>query len=326
MHGGQIWVDSKKDEGSKFFVRLPVERDRFSDETAQFVEGDLSSQDEDKRGLSKYKLHADHSSDALKVLVVEDNVELRIYIYNSLINKYNVRDASNGADALKILSDGWVPDIVVTDLMMPQMDGMELISRLRSDFNTSHIPIILITAKHEDDTHVKAMKYGADGYIGKPFTMELLTARIDNMLERRKMLISGLSSSDAAKTSPMKLDLSPQEIVITDKDELLIKKVMNWLEENVSDADVTVEQLAQYVGMGRTSMYNKIKGLTGKSPVELIQEFRLEKSRYYLRSGQYSVSETSYKVGFSDPGYFSRTFKKHYGITPADYVKQSKNQ
>ena len=140
------------------------------------------------------------------------------------------------------------------------------------------------------------------------------------------MLISGLSSSAAAKTSPMKLDLSPQEIVITDKDELLIKKVMNWLEENVSDADVTVEQLAQYVGMGRTSMYNKIKGLTGKSPVELIQEFRLEKSRYYLRSGQYSVSETSYKVGFSDPGYFSRTFKKHYGITPADYVKQSKNQ
>jgi signal transduction histidine kinase/DNA-binding response OmpR family regulator/streptogramin lyase len=326
MHGGQIWVDSKKDEGSKFFVRLSIERDRFSEETAQFVESDLSAQDEDKRGLSKYKLQADHSSDALKVLVVEDNVELRIYIYNSLINKYNVRDASNGADALKILSDGWVPDIVVTDLMMPQMDGMELISRLRSDFNTSHIPIILITAKHEDDTHVKAMKYGADGYIGKPFTMELLTARIDNMLERRKMLISGLSSSDAAKTSPMKLDLSPQEIVITDKDELLIKKVMNWLEENVSDADVTVEQLAQYVGMGRTSMYNKIKGLTGKSPVELIQEFRLEKSRYYLRSGQYSVSETSYKVGFSDPGYFSRTFKKHYGITPADYVKQSKNQ
>ena len=101
---------------------------------------------------------------------------------------------------------------------------------------------------------------------------------------------------------------------------------MTWLEENVSDADVTVDQLAQYVGMGRTSMYNKVKGLTGKSPVELIQEFRLEKSKYYLRSGQYSVSETSYKVGFSDPGYFSRTFKKRYGITPADYTKQNKNQ
>ena len=117
------------------------------------------------------------------------------------------------------------------------------------------------------------------------------------------------------------MEFSPDEIVITDRDEELIKKVMKWLEENVSDSEVTVDNLAGYVGMGRTSMYNKLKGLTGKSPVELIQEFRLEKATYYLRSGQYSVSETSYKVGFSDPGYFSRTFKKKYGISPADYIK-----
>ena len=112
--------------------------------------------------------------------------------------------------------------------------------------------------------------------------------------------------------------------MITDKDEQLIKKVMQWLEENVSDAEITVDQLAAFVGMGRTSMYNKIKGLTGKSPVELIQEFRMEKATYYLKSGQYSVSETSYKVGFSDPGYFSRSFKKHFGMSPADYMKQNK--
>ena len=121
-----------------------------------------------------------------------------------------------------------------------------------------------------------------------------------------------------------KISLSPQEIVVSDRDELLIQKIMAWLEENLSDASVTVDQLAQYVGMGRTSMYNKIKGLTGKSPVELIQEFRIERSTYYLKSGQYSVSETSYKVGFSDPGYFSRTFKKYFGMTPADYIKQNK--
>ena len=123
-----------------------------------------------------------------------------------------------------------------------------------------------------------------------------------------------------------KIDISPDEIVITDRDEELIKKVMKWLEDNVSDSDVTVDNLASYVGMGRTSMYNKLKGLTGKSPVELIQEFRLEKATYYLKSGQYSVSETSYKVGFSDPGYFSRSFKKHFGLSPADYIKENRQR
>ena len=219
--------------------------------------------------------------------------------------------------------------MIVTDLMMPEMDGIELVNHIRNDFSTSHIPVIMITAKHEDDTQVKAMKYGADGYIAKPFTMELLTARIDNMLDRRKALVARMSlpvgnEGDDKERRSRRIDISPEEIVITDKDEQLIKKVMQWLEENVSDAEITVDQLAAFVGMGRTSMYNKIKGLTGKSPVELIQEFRMEKATYYLKSGQYSVSETSYKVGFSDPGYFSRSFKKHFGMSPADYMKQNK--
>ena len=172
--------------------------------------------------------------------------------------------------------------MIVTDLMMPEMDGIELVNHIRNDFSTSHIPVIMITAKHEDDTQVKAMKYGADGYIAKPFTMELLTARIDNMLDRRTALVARMSSpvdneGDDKERKSRKIDISPEEIVITDKDEQLIKKVMQWLEENVSDAEITVDQLAAFVGMGRTSMYNKVKGLTGKSPVELIQEFRMER-------------------------------------------------
>jgi signal transduction histidine kinase/DNA-binding response OmpR family regulator/streptogramin lyase len=308
MHGGEIWVDSRKGEGSKFFVRLPIDK-----------EGNV----EELYGLSKYKVQPTHPENAMKILVVEDNAELRVYIYNSLAGRYEVRDAANGIEAMNVIRGGWIPDMVVTDLMMPQMDGIELVSCLRSDFGTSHIPILMITAKYEDDSHVKAMKYGADGYILKPFTMELLIARIDNMLERRRQLLSTLSVIAETKATG-KVDICPEEIVITDKDEELIKTVMAWLEANVMDADVTVEQLAQHVGMGRTSMYNKIKGLTGKSPVELIQEFRLEKSKYYLKSGQFSVSETSYKVGFSDPGYFSRTFKKRFGMTPAEFIKQNK--
>lgn len=334
MHGGKIWVESEVGKGSSFYVSLPVERDHFTEETAEFIEADASdtAPAQDSYGLSKYKVKPTYPDGAMKVLVVEDNAELKVYIYNCLINRYEVRDASNGKEALQVIESGWMPDMIVTDLMMPEMDGIELINRIRGDFSTSHIPIIMITAKHENDTHLKAMKYGADGYITKPFTMELLIARMENLLDRRRALISSLSSSDHMEKGQedrhgkhAKVEFSPEEIVITDRDEELIKKVMKWLEENVSDSEVTVDNLASYVGMGRTSMYNKLKGLTGKSPVELIQEYRLENATYYLKSGQYSVSETSYKVGFSDPGYFSRTFKKRFGISPADYIKEHRS-
>ena len=329
MHGGEIWTESTLGVGSKFFVRLPVGREHFSEDSVLFIGSEMEPYSSESHGVSKFKVEPTYPEGALKVLVVEDNAELKVYIYNSLSDRYEVRDASNGKEALNVISSGWIPDMIVTDLMMPEMDGIELVNHIRNDFSTSHIPVIMITAKHEDDTQVKAMKYGADGYIAKPFTMELLTARIDNMLDRRKALVARMSlpmgnEGDDKERRSRRIDISPEEIVITDKDEQLIKKVMQWLEENVSDAEITVDQLAAFVGMGRTSMYNKIKGLTGKSPVELIQEFRMEKATYYLKSGQYSVSETSYKVGFSDPGYFSRSFKKHFGMSPADYMKQNK--
>ena len=185
----------------------------------------------------------------------------------------------------------------------------------------------MITAKHESDTHLQAMKYGADGYIAKPFSMELLSAKMENLLQRRQTLISKITASSQEGGARVALvSISPDEIVITDRDEELIKKVMDWLEANVADPSVTVENLATWLGMSRTSMYNKLKGLTQKSPVEIIQDFRLEKATFYLKSGQFSVSETSYKVGFSDPAYFSRSFKKHFGISPADYMKKYKKQ
>lgn len=325
MHGGRIWVESEKGGGSEFYVRLPIDRDHFSNETAEFIELNSDASEPESYGLSKYRVTPTYPAGAVKVLIVEDNAELRVYMYNNLVNRFEVKDAANGREALQLMSESWMPDMIVTDLMMPEMDGIELINHIRNDFSTSHIPIIMFTAKHESDTHLKAMKYGADGYMAKPFTMELLVARIDNLLDSRRRIIANMASAvteGAGKKA--KVSLAPAEVVITDRDEELIAKVRRWLEENVSDSEITVDQMAAYVGMGRTSMYNKIKGLTGKSPVELIQEFRLEKATYYLRSGQYSVSETSYKVGFSDPGYFSRSFKKHFGISPADYIKEHK--
>ena len=330
MHGGRIWVESSAGKGSCFYVRMPMDRGHFAEGTAEFVEdsGILQDGNSDMAGLGKYRVKPTYAAGAMKVLVVEDNAELKVYIYNSLADKYEVRDASNGVEALQVISSGWIPDMIVTDLMMPQMDGIGLIDRIRADFSTSHIPIVMITARHESATQLKAMRYGADGYIAKPFTMELLTAMMENLIERRRALLSALSatSDNASSSGQGKVSLSPAEVAITDRDKELIDKVMQWLEENISDSGVTVDNLAVYVGMGRTTMYNKLKGLTGKSPVELIQDYRLEKATYYLKSGQMSVSETSYKVGFADPGYFSRSFKKHFGISPADYIKEHKKQ
>lgn len=325
IHGGTIWVDSNGKSGSKFFVRLPLEKEVFADSDVHHINIEESQSEPANYGLSKYKVEPSYHDGAPKILVVEDNAELRIYLYNNLVERYEVKDAANGMEAIQIIENGWLPDMVITDLMMPQMDGMELIDHLRKDFATSHIPIVMITAKHEDDTQLKAMKYGADGYITKPFTMDLLNARIDNLFERRRMLMTMLSENRLSERGG-KVDIAPEEIVITDKDEQLIKKIMDWLESNFSNADVTVDQLAVHVGMGRTSMYNKIKGLTGKSPVEVIQEFRMKKAASYLKSGQFSVSEISYMVGFSDPGYFSRSFKKYWTMSPVDYMKQFKEE
>jgi DNA-binding response OmpR family regulator len=211
------------------------------------------------------------------------------------------------------------PDIVITDLMMPQMDGIELVERIRKDFDISHIPVIMLTAKQTPEDRIMAMKYGADGYITKPFSMELLLARIDNLLTQRKLLFERRSISSAGNLLP---DVAPKDVVVTNRDEEFLKSLMEWLEENIENSELTIDLLAGHLRLGRTTMYNKIKSLTGKSPVELIKEYRLTKSEMLLRTGQFSVSEAAYKVGFSDPGYFSRCFKEQYKSSPVEYLRK----
>ena len=325
LHHGEISVDSRPGEGASFTVKLKLGNAHFGMEQIDFsgagagegkrrddyMVSDVTAADSQRR------VDVAPPKDAQKILLVEDNRELRIFMYNSLIDTYYVVEADDGAEALeKIRSE--MPDIIVTDLMMPRMDGIELIDKVRHDFTMSHIPIVMLTARHSPDDRVKAMEFGADGYITKPFSIELLLARIDNLLTQRRKLFEKFSSQSARNKV---VELAVEDVVVTDRDEEFMKNVMAWLGENVENSELTIDQLASHLGLGRTTMYNKLKSLTGKSPVELIKEYRITKSKLLLRTGQFSVSEVAYKVGFSDPGYFSRCFREQFHMSPAEYLK-----
>ena len=322
LHQGEISVESKLGEGSAFTVKLRLGNAHFGMEQIDFGElqggkkpgymvSDYSSAESERR------TDVVPPEDSQKILLVDDNRELRLFMYNSLIENYRVVEAEDGVEALEVIRRE-MPDIVVTDLMMPNMDGIELIGNIRRDFSISHIPVIMLTAKHSPDERIKAMEYGADGYITKPFSIELLQARIDNLLTQRRTLFEKFSTQSARNKV---VELSPKDVVVTDRDEAFMKNVMAWLGENIENSDLTIDQLATHLGLGRTTMYNKLKGLTGKSPVELIKEYRINKSQLLLRTGQFSVSEVAYKVGFSDPGYFSRCFREQFNMSPAEYLK-----
>lgn len=325
LHHGEISVDSRPGEGASFTVKLKLGNAHFGMEQIDFT-GAGAGKGERRNDYmvsdftaadSQRRMDVAPPKDAQKILLVEDNRELRIFMYNSLIDTYYVVEADDGVEALeKIRSE--MPDIIVTDLMMPRMDGIELIDKVRHDFTMSHIPIVMLTARHSPDDRVKAMEFGADGYITKPFSIELLLARIDNLLTQRRKLFEKFSSQSARNKV---VELAVEDVVVTDRDEEFMKNVMAWLGENIENSELTIDQLASHLGLGRTTMYNKLKSLTGKSPVELIKEYRITKSKLLLRTGQFSVSEVAYKVGFSDPGYFSRCFREQYHMSPAEYLK-----
>ncbi len=313
LHHGSLKVDSKVGVGTTFTTTLRAGNSHFTME--QIVFGDTEPSDKHQTPLIDYKAAPEG---ACRVVLAEDNSEMRAFLYNNLAEHYEVIEAVDGQEALeKILSTH--PDIVITDLMMPRMDGIELVERIRKDFDISHLPVIMLTAKQTPEDRIMAMKYGADGYITKPFSMELLLARIDNLLTQRKLLFERRSISSAGNLLP---EVSPKDVVVTNRDEEFLKNLMEWLEENIENSELTIDLLAGHLRLGRTTMYNKIKSLTGKSPVELIKEYRLTKSEMLLRTGQFSVSEAAYKVGFSDPGYFSRCFKERYKSSPVEYLRK----
>lgn len=319
LHKGHIEVESKVGKGSTFTIHLLLGNSHFSMEQIDFQSaGQVGA---DKPQSERRAAVVNRPKDAKKILLVEDNSEVRAFIYNNLIDTYEVIEAADGVEALERLKED-MPDVVVTDIMMPRMDGIELVDHIRKDFELSHLPVIMLTAKQTPADSILAMKYGADAYITKPFSMEFLQARIDNLLSQRSMLFDKIQTLTAGNRTATTGQVHPKDVVVTNRDEEFLHELMEWIEANIENSDLTIDNLATHLRLGRTTMYNKIKSLTGKSPVELIKEYRVTKSEMLLRTGQFSVSEVAYKVGFSDPGYFSRCFKEQYKSSPVEYLKK----
>lgn len=322
-HAGKIYFESEKGVGSRFVISLLKGTAHFSDEV-EFVK--VKPEDKNKLVEDKINTFTDNNTEnnlpekktQNSVLVVEDDPDLRGFIKTILSDEYMIIEAEDGVEALSKALE-FNPDFIVSDIMMPRMDGIELLQKLRENINTSHIPIVLLTAKTTIENKLEALDYGADDYITKPFSVPYFKARIQNLLEQRKRLQeiyrNRLSSSS-------ELTSEPQPFIITSQDEILMKKAVGVIEENISDSDFTVENLSQEVGMSRSVFFNKVKSLTGLAPLEFIRDIKMKRAAQLLSTGELMVKEVSYMIGISDTKYFGKCFKAKYGVTPQEYKNQ----
>lgn len=256
------------------------------------------------------------TDDKPTVLIVDDNADIRAFLKTIMQDKYQILETEDGQKGLEMAKAN-VPDIIVSDVMMPVMNGLEFCQRVKSDLVTNHIPVMLLTARALSQHQIEGYESGADAYITKPFSSELLLARIDNLL-RNRHLLKDIWSTTLDKNTPKQEEHMQEEEANEDAFVVKFKKVV---EENMANSDLGVEDIGNEMGLSRVQLYRKMKALTGCSPVDLLRKARLANARQYLLSSDLSVSEIAYKVGFSSPSYFTKCFKDEYGIVPGDTRK-----
>lgn len=308
LHGGTVEVADNKPEGTVFSVIIPMREASVSE--TQEKSGNTGENTPEVTGTeNKPAIPQPERTENAKpaVLFVDDNRDLIDFLKDEFSDTYIVAVASNGAEALrKVKSQPF--DLIVTDLMMPEMDGIEFSRRLKSDAATVDIPLIMLTAKQDMGSIIEGLTLGADDYITKPFNNEILALKMKRLIDlKRKGLKRTL------------IDPTPSKIEITSLDEQLIEKAVKYVEENISRSDLSVEELAREMGMSRVHLYKKISALTGKSPIEFIRLLRLKRATQYLSESQLTIAEIAYRLGFNNPKYFSKYFKDEFGILPSEY-------
>ena len=310
MHGGTIQVESDERQGTIFTVELPVcsctpVADTLSLEVSgQELPVEFSEDEEEQE--------SGYDSSRMSVLIIDDNADIRSYVHGLLKAEYSVIEAANGSEGIRKAMK-YVPDLIISDVMMPGMDGIECCRRLKSELQTCHIPVILLTACSLDEQRIQGYDGGADSYISKPFSSQLLLARIRNLIDSHQRLKQFFGDRQT---------LAKEDICDMDKD--FVEKFKTIIEEKMSDSALNVEDLGKDMGLSRVQLYRKIKSLTNYAPNELLRMARLKRAASLLASSELTVAEIAYEVGFTSPSYFTKCYKEQFGESPTEFLKRKR--
>lgn len=329
LHHGEARVESEPGKGSDFIVVIPREQEGNSqvihndvdivDNSANASASDgknvvdesvLQYIDDGDRSRGKVQQLVSENTNRPTVLVIDDNTDIRQYERTLLQDEYIVLEAADGKEGLSVAMKE-VPDLVICDVMMPVMDGLEFTEQLKTNTATSHIPVIMLTAKNLEEHRAEGYEHGADSYITKPFHSKVLLARIENLLRQRQLLKNLYQGTKEAEK-----EIS--EAHLEDRDKRFLKQLQAIIQKNLSYSEFGVEDMGQQIGLSRVQLYRKVKAMTGSSVVDLLRKARLAKARRLLETRSMSVSEVAYEVGFSAPSYFTKCFKEEYGMLPGD--------
>ena len=301
LHGGKIEFKSKENLGATFSVILQKGSEHFN-------EKDILIKDKD---TNKSEFIEDDISSNIRILLVDDNEDLRLTIKEELEKKYTVIDAPNGKEAL-IIAVAKNPDLIITDVMMPVMGGKELCNIIKTNFQTSHIPVIMITSLTEVDDKVEGLEIGADAYIEKPFNMKILMATVNNLIKSRRRLNQIFNPNSEGK------------VKIKSADDNFLSEVVQIIKENIANSEFSIDLISDKTGLSRSNLFRKLKGLTNMSPVDLVIKIKLNHAAELLKTNKaMRMSNVAYESGFNDPRYFSTLFKKTFGKTPKEYSKEN---